>query len=670
MPQAPAGTAKSVPPLQDREASAASGAAEVAAPQAPGEGAPTEAAAPLTQASAAAQAEAAPGSPQALPAGSQDTSPAAAEEVSLPVPPGPPPVSEAVSAAAAESIHTGSAVALEPSATTSAMGMQEQQQLASAAASVGVPPLHATAAAEAASAQVRIGGVPVSQEWSKQMIGTPSGSEDAEEGVGKAGFSMDKDPHSLPGVLAEAESAAPPSVAGLEGTSEDIDNQHDGNESDHGDAAAEGEDQPLSEMSFTSANVSTSVSDDSSSEETMDQNGVHPGLLQDDATTESGVTRASGGIRTATLHDLLTLPSPPPPLPPPFPASCSIRDLIHVCIFPILPEDMLVNPAAGKVGKHKELRKKFMTFADARDLIRSQGFISRSYFMRWKPAPGSSYRYRPESIPVRPDNTYSEHGWTSWSDFLGLAGTEEAPDAAQQAEQPQPQPQSASKSGSKRDFLAFPDARAVVRMMHRPPPYNLVGWRKVCSLGKRPINIPSRPEQVYAADWKGFPDFMCGSDDEGQGEAAPPTAGGGSSSHSAPSQGKSNFPMKPRSVRKAFPQLDVDAAAAEADAAAAQPLDPLPTPKGPSGSLSPQHIQHCFFSAFPHPCFSRTRILPFHIAPLLSLLQPGEGISSPPGAAVSPSDEMPRRSWCLQLGSQSGNGGALWRHVSISVPCA
>ncbi len=115
----------------------------------------------------------------------------------------------------------------------------------------------------------------------------------------------------------------------------------------------------------------------------------------------------------------------------------------------------------------------FLSFEEARAIVRSKGFQSRDEFTGWED--------RPSNIPGDPSKVYAKSGWRSWGDWLGT-GTISTRD---------------------REFLRFEEARAIVRSkgFQNVDEYN--AWKD------RPLNIPSNPWKTYAGSgWLGSGDWL------------------------------------------------------------------------------------------------------------------------------------------------------------------
>jgi hypothetical protein len=83
---------------------------------------------------------------------------------------------------------------------------------------------------------------------------------------------------------------------------------------------------------------------------------------------------------------------------------------------------------------------------------------------------------RPKNIPANPSSTY-KNSWISWGDFLGI----------------------------ERSRRPFKEVRAFARKLRIT---SAKAWAAFAKSGKRPQDIPSALERVYADDWRGWPDFL------------------------------------------------------------------------------------------------------------------------------------------------------------------
>ncbi len=115
----------------------------------------------------------------------------------------------------------------------------------------------------------------------------------------------------------------------------------------------------------------------------------------------------------------------------------------------------------------------FLTFSEAREIVRKKNFVSKTEYSRWKE--------RPKNIPSSPPNKYKNE-WTSWGDWLGT---------------------NVKKKGEIK-FLNFEEARSITRQK------KLKGkdeWKKWVRNELFPKNIPKHPNEVYS-DWQSWGDWL------------------------------------------------------------------------------------------------------------------------------------------------------------------
>ena len=128
-------------------------------------------------------------------------------------------------------------------------------------------------------------------------------------------------------------------------------------------------------------------------------------------------------------------------------------------------------------------RSSYRTFEDARVHARTLGLKSQKAWREW-----TSSGARPHDIPCNPDQTYKSSGWTSYGDFLGYADGKQA------------------RKTRESNFRTFEESRNFVRTLGLK---NTEEWKAWSSSGKRPHDIPSRPEQTYASSgWTSYGDFL------------------------------------------------------------------------------------------------------------------------------------------------------------------
>ena len=89
---------------------------------------------------------------------------------------------------------------------------------------------------------------------------------------------------------------------------------------------------------------------------------------------------------------------------------------------------------------------------------------------------------RPKDIPKAPNRVYSEN-WDRWGDWLGTFNF----------------------STTKRDYKSFDEARDFARTLGIK---NFIEWKGWCKSGEVPNGIPLSPSVVYSEDWKGWGDWL------------------------------------------------------------------------------------------------------------------------------------------------------------------
>lgn len=133
--------------------------------------------------------------------------------------------------------------------------------------------------------------------------------------------------------------------------------------------------------------------------------------------------------------------------------------------------------------KKTELPKKVgrprvnLEFHEARELVRNEKISSVGQYHKWW------LLNTPAKIPKRPDRAY-KHEWISWNDFLG-------------SNNPFP--------CIKRSFRPFVSARSFV---HTLTLNNKSEWFEYIRTGRKPDDIPARPDLIYRNDWFTWKDFL------------------------------------------------------------------------------------------------------------------------------------------------------------------
>jgi hypothetical protein len=91
---------------------------------------------------------------------------------------------------------------------------------------------------------------------------------------------------------------------------------------------------------------------------------------------------------------------------------------------------------------------------------------------------------KPDDIPANPNQVYAKDGWSGTGDWLGTG----------------------TIASYLRQYRSFDDARAFVRGLGLK---SLSEWRDYCPSGRKPNDIPSAPDRIYANDgWAGMGDWL------------------------------------------------------------------------------------------------------------------------------------------------------------------
>jgi Phage-integrase repeat unit len=132
-----------------------------------------------------------------------------------------------------------------------------------------------------------------------------------------------------------------------------------------------------------------------------------------------------------------------------------------------------------RTGRIATRLRDYRSFKKARTFARSLGLNSN---IKWRDY--CELGKLPEDIPANPSQTYAETGWTGWGDWLGTGYVYQG----------------------LRRYRPFKKARAFARSLRLK---SQPEWRAYCQSGKKPADIPSNPNHVYANDgWLGIGDWL------------------------------------------------------------------------------------------------------------------------------------------------------------------
>jgi len=120
--------------------------------------------------------------------------------------------------------------------------------------------------------------------------------------------------------------------------------------------------------------------------------------------------------------------------------------------------------------------RQYRSFKRARAFVRGLGLKSQS---QWRDY--SMSRKKPDDIPSNPHIMYADSGWDSWGDWLGTS----------------------SRRGG---WRSYKEARAFARGLGLKSQSQ---WRDYSKSGKKPDDIPAKPDNTYAkAGWAGISDWL------------------------------------------------------------------------------------------------------------------------------------------------------------------
>jgi superfamily II DNA or RNA helicase len=123
--------------------------------------------------------------------------------------------------------------------------------------------------------------------------------------------------------------------------------------------------------------------------------------------------------------------------------------------------------------------RQYRSFKTARAFVRRLGLSSQAEWFEYCRSGD-----KPNDIPAAPHNTYSEAGWAGMGDWLGTG----------------------TIGPGLREYRPFKEARAFVHKLHFKSHNE---WHDYCKSGKKPANVPARPDYRYANEgWAGYGDWL------------------------------------------------------------------------------------------------------------------------------------------------------------------
>ncbi len=132
-----------------------------------------------------------------------------------------------------------------------------------------------------------------------------------------------------------------------------------------------------------------------------------------------------------------------------------------------------------KKSKVSSGRPKFRPFSQARAYARGLKLKNETEWRKY-----SKSGKKPKDIPAKPNQSYKDSGWNGMGDWLGTGNI----------------------ASNKIVFRSFKDARSYV---HKLKLKSDSEWRKYCRSGKKPKDIPAKPDRTYLnKGWKGIADWV------------------------------------------------------------------------------------------------------------------------------------------------------------------
>ena len=121
-------------------------------------------------------------------------------------------------------------------------------------------------------------------------------------------------------------------------------------------------------------------------------------------------------------------------------------------------------------SQKKEERDRWMSYEEARNLMKLENISSSAQFREWKSQPGR----RPVNFPSDPSRIYKEN-WKSWKEFFG------------------------------KEWMSYEEAKTFIQNEGIHLESEFRKWKKK---GFRPSNFPAKPERVYKKYWNGWKEFF------------------------------------------------------------------------------------------------------------------------------------------------------------------
>ncbi len=128
------------------------------------------------------------------------------------------------------------------------------------------------------------------------------------------------------------------------------------------------------------------------------------------------------------------------------------------------------------LGTNREYKKNFLSFQEARNIVRSFGLKNQNDWRKWRKT-----KECPTNMPSQPEVHYKNKGWISFGDFIGST-----PDW----------------DGT---YLSYSEAKILIAKLSIKSKNE---WSLFSKSEHKPKNIPSSPRSVYDDEWQGWGDFL------------------------------------------------------------------------------------------------------------------------------------------------------------------
>lgn len=129
-------------------------------------------------------------------------------------------------------------------------------------------------------------------------------------------------------------------------------------------------------------------------------------------------------------------------------------------------------------GMVSDWNRKWLSYDEAEKFVHELNFKSEKEWREY-----SKSGLKPSNIPSTPANAYKFSGWDSMGKWLGTNYI----------------------SGVKRKYLSFLEAKIFVSRLGLK---SETDWRVFCKTGKRPENIPYKPDRYYISEWHSWGDWI------------------------------------------------------------------------------------------------------------------------------------------------------------------